>query len=648
MVTGYTATEWGDSFIASIQEPYERVVKILDWEILAGIRNTSTVGTLSLTEGSDQVVGIRTLFTNFSVGDQIIVGNQVFEIASIQSDLLMTFTTNADFSVQNAIYYLPTNSSNYFEYEYRWSDTGSIYTELRPLNKAGNYGDILTLTFNPDNKLYLDVRAEVAALTLGTSITFLSMEFTVQTDAGTVISCPQFCTECIDPFAYTGCGSVVIDCEPVFQPYNLTKNVNVYKELGDLVSKIFGHEVDYFRTEPDERTRDVILKEYSLHNVVDKQRLKIMVPDNEFPEENMTYNIFGMEFQEFEIHIVQSEFERAFGYGKKPRAKDYMFIPIINKMYEISSISLADEFNRAHSYWRVQLVKYQNHSSVDPGEYEESIDALVTDIEEVFGEEIKQELEQTSKSEQFQTVSQTYLDGIRRFVNRNIQIIDQEIKNRWTVISKNYYDLSQVASDRTAIEYMAESKLDTSESLAITLWFRPRWSVLDTDSYMLIGDTGAITGLKVYLDKDFLTVSSNGFEHQFEHGIDFNIENWYGLVLNINNKYLQMSANIYMLDPTNNRGTTPGNRPQDQSNELLLQYNSTIEMLQAFTWSNSTNYHLRGGPIQLTNIRIFEKPIEFEQHSNVLNQYVVYDNQLAILIDNAIPSLGYQKFKNAR
>ena len=33
---------------------------------------------------------------------------------------------------------------------------------------------------------------------------------------------------------------------------------------------------------------------------------------------------------------------------------------------------------------------------------------------------------------------------------------------------------------------------------------------------------------------------------------------------------------------------------------------------------------------------------------NILNQYVVRDNQLAILIDNSIPSLGYQRFKNAR
>ena len=50
----------------------------------------------------------------------------------------------------------------------------------------------------------------------------------------------------------------------------------------------------------------------------------------------------------------------------------------------------------------------------------------------------------------------------------------------------------------------------------------------------------------------------------------------------------------------------------------------------------------------MTNIRVFNTPIEFEQHSNVLNQYVVRDNQLALVIDNAIPSLGFQKFANAR
>jgi hypothetical protein len=42
------------------------------------------------------------------------------------------------------------------------------------------------------------------------------------------------------------------------------------------------------------RTEDVHLMEYSLHNVVDKQNVKVLVPDNEFPDESMTYDVFGM------------------------------------------------------------------------------------------------------------------------------------------------------------------------------------------------------------------------------------------------------------------------------------------------------------------------------------------------------------------
>jgi hypothetical protein len=57
-------------------------------------------------------------------------------------------------------------------------------------------------------------------------------------------------------------------------------------------------------------------------------------------------------------------------------------------------------------------------------------------------------------------------------------------------------------------------------------------------------------------------------------------------------------------------------------------------------------YQLKGGKLKLTNIRLFNTPVEPEQHNNVLNQYVVRDNQLAIIIDNALPSLGFQKFRN--
>jgi hypothetical protein len=55
-----------------------------------------------------------------------------------------------------------------------------------------------------------------------------------------------------------------------------------------------------------------------------------------------------------------------------------------------------------------------------------------------------------------------------------------------------------------------------------------------------------------------------------------------------------------------------------------------------------------GSPIDLTNIRIFELPIEEESHDAVLNQYVVRDTQLAILVDNAIPQLKLMRLENPR
>jgi hypothetical protein len=74
-----------------------------------------------------------------------------------------------------------------------------------------------------------------------------------------------------------------------------------------------------------------------------------------------------------------------------------------------------------------------------------------------------------------------------------------------------------------------------------------------------------------------------------------------------------------------------------------------VNEVPAISWDlESSNYALKGGQLKITNIRLFDTPIEVEQHSNVLNQYVVRDNQRAMIIDNALPSLGFQKFRNAR
>jgi uncharacterized protein (TIGR02145 family) len=632
-----------------------------------------------------------------------------------------------------------------------------------------------------------------------------------------------------------GCANIQVTCNTnQFNPYALTKSVKIYKQLVNIVNGIFGHEVTYFRTEPDARTTDVILMEYSLHNVVDKQTIKILVPDNEFPTEAHTYDIFGIELNEFEIHITAVEFETHFGVGNHPRNKDYMFIPIINKMYEINSIALADEFNRSHSYWRVKLVKYQDRGDVIKGDYEDDTDVLVTGIEEIFGERIQDEYKKNLKPEIFQTVVDTHQDGIRTFVDRKLKITDYALKNRWTVVGKNHYNFSNMLLGNSAVVYEAKSEVKSGNGAAFTSWFKPQFASNSVQNYRLIGDTddtfkitisntelivttpltppsciddwmtqnfngttfrngdviphatnitewndattnetpawcfynfdsnngpiygklynwyvvndirgigpeeyivpsesdwtalenclggNAIAGGKmktatlwnspnvgatnesgfngipsgfmsdggysdllnsrgsfwtstmigsspmvmnlnynrtdvyhgtdsngkgysIRLKKDVAPIPPQTGVHSFTHGITFDPAKWYGYIVNINNEFLQLSVSIYSLDITNNTML-----PQSSTNNLTNEFTQTVTLTDELVWSTQAKYELRANEMLMTNIRVFDRPIEFEQHSNILNQYVVRDNQYAIIVDNAIPSIGFQKYANAR
>ena len=62
MVTGSTATAFGDFLIASIKTPYLNLKKVLSWEVLAGVTDISTAGTVSFVSGSAVVTGVGTDF----------------------------------------------------------------------------------------------------------------------------------------------------------------------------------------------------------------------------------------------------------------------------------------------------------------------------------------------------------------------------------------------------------------------------------------------------------------------------------------------------------------------------------------------------------------------------------------------------------
>jgi hypothetical protein len=443
---------------------------------------------------------------------------------------------------------------------------------------------------------------------------------------------------CDDPFSVDGGAVIEVDCtENIFNPYAQNKSVNLYKQLNNIVSDMFGHDVNYFRTEPHNRTKDVTLMEYSLFDVADNQNVKILVPDNEFPSEANTYDIFGMEFAEFEVHIVHEKFQAVFGSGVRPRAKDYMFIPIINKMYEVSSVSIADEFNASRSYWRVKLTKYQDRSSVIKGVFDEATDNLITGIDEVFAEEIKDEQEKVTNPVQFQTVSRVLEDGSRTYIDSNLVIKDEAVVNNFMTVSNNHYDLSNVSLGATALKYGTSSSMVNNGQIGLTTWLRPTFEITDNTEYEIVSDNIPSGGIDIKISTLFITVYIDGVLHKFTHNTNLSKTKWYGLVVNIKNNTEKVQAALYSLDVNGHISS------------MVQEFTQEIDMVggQA-VWTNNLPYTLKGGKLNLTNIRIFDKAIESTEFENMLNQYVVHDNQHALVIDNAIPSLGYQKFKNAR
>lgn len=648
MVTDYIATEVGDKIIAKLVNPYLNVDKVLDWEIKAGFSNEFTVGKLTFNNGNATVTGIGTNL-DLNNGDIVLAGGYEFIVDNTPDKETLILQNPSNVDLTNVTFYVKTNQWNYFSYEFRWSqnttiDGGGEHSEWHPLTNGTLVGELLSIDFDPNQPTWLEIRATVEDVQPLHELIFLSITYTIQYADGTIEECPQTCVDC-EPFELDGCANIIVECDAtnLYNPYGLQKPAHLYKSLSNLANSVYGHNVTYYRVEPNVRSKDVILKEYSLYDVIEKESIKVMVPDNEFPTEQNTFDIFGMGFEDFEIHIVGEEFRKHFGENKNPRSRDYLYFPFNNRMYEVNSVSLADEFNRELTYFKVMLKKYENRTSTNKEGFEEDLTDLVKGVEEVFGEEIREEFDKVTKPLQYQTTHHRAQDGVRKFVHKDLTLNDINLKNRWTVITRNYYDLSTILNDEyqaPAVIYEAMSTLKIDENRAFTFWFNPTktFDLANTAYYDMIDGTNVLgNGLIIKLSSMNIKICINQQEYVFDHGMVLSHTTWYGMVVNLSNTYGEVSAFIYTLDDQKNYTDPTGENHLEQS------FVGNLDTLSPHVWETDVNWSLRGGEFNLTNIRMFDKTIEEEQHINVLHQYVVRDSQHAIIIDNAIPSLQIQK-----
>tara|TARA_R110001606_G_scaffold112989_1_gene240125 strand:- start:202 stop:2181 length:1980 start_codon:yes stop_codon:yes gene_type:complete len=363
----------------------------------------------------------------------------------------------------------------FYNKDFRWGIDGVTYSDWIPLTDA----NLQALILNPKNKFWIQYRyTQVGDCTL----TFNSIALEIVTDGGIICKIPQI--DCGGVDGCSGALNLAFDCcGGGWNPYDISRAGQVYTQLSAMTNNLFGICVDYYKTKADQRSRDVILKEYSLFDVIKEAEIKIMVPDNELPTRDINFNPLMMDFPvQFEIHIVKSAFEAAFGIGAKPQMRDYLYFKqFMNRMYEVDAVAQSDDFMYTGSYWRVSLVTYQQRTNVgfentiEGNSAEASTEALVSNVEEKFRVERENEFKDVRKPNEYNTIGTQANDYVRRALNKKMTITEENVYNQWTIISKYHYALGTLADRTIAAKYRYKEGWANTQDRAFTFWFRPQY-----------------------------------------------------------------------------------------------------------------------------------------------------------------------------
>ncbi len=614
------------------------------------------------------------------------------------------------------------STGTYYKKQFRWGTDGVTYSDYVDLTNVNLEG----LLLNPAKPFWIQYRYEQVG---DGELEFESIALELVTDGGVICRIPQI--EC-GAEGCVGVPNLVVDCcGDTWNPYDLSRASAMYNQLSAITSNMFGFCVNYFKTKADQRSRDVILKEYSLFDVIKEGEVKILIPDNELPTREIQFNPMMMDFPvQFEIHIVKSAFEAIFGLGSKPEMRDYLYFKdYMNRMYEIDAIAEADDFLYSGSYWRVSLVPYQQRTAVGYEnttaglQAETDTQALISDVEDKFRVERENEFRDVRKNNQYNTIGTLSNDYIRRSLNKKLIIKEENVYNHWTIISKYHYELTTIGIGGHAIKYRYNEGWSDKDDRAFTFWTRPKFknirqtnvlilsivnkngnvqfntgglptfgnalsvgdwvTIRGTQSYNGIAKIIEIVGDAIVIDEtyvdDILITGSPSFNKEesnnfmvYENNLlpptqdvsftylhnwfimkinntyykwklvsPFLNNKWYAFVINLNATAKQLSLFVY-----NTLEDAAQPNPEFTA-KLDLQFNETKTYTPADV-ANDLEWKLLGCSMDLTNIRIWKKPIEEELQSLVLSQYVVKDTHLTLLLDNASPELLLQDVTDAR
>ena len=364
-------------------------------------------------------------FRIFSTADPV---SGIIEFTDFVEDIMLTSPDALDL----------TDLKRYFRYSRNRLDW-SLWYEVSPTS----LGDAATIFLDKVDPFYFEVKYEYDNGTnseLGTIIQIneIKLRFLQASSSPNTYSPVVICSD-------EKCTSIISNRDPSFRPYEVGSAIGMYQEMSYFTNQLYGHQVVYFRTLPEADSGDYVFKEWTLYKNVDRQCIKVMVPKNAFPSNAPKYTDFGMDFQlPFEIHLDHKYFQSIFGVNSEPRKRDFLYFPLINRMFEIQGSYLHRGLMMTPTFWKIQLKKYNpNIDMLLQDETRHFLDNVILSAEQLFKDEVEADIADSTMPKQYSTISTTF-DSSRRAIHPEVTTRPLKYTYNFASLIENYYDLGTI------------------------------------------------------------------------------------------------------------------------------------------------------------------------------------------------------------
>lgn len=279
--------------------------------------------------------------------------------------------------------------------------------------------------------------------------------------------------------------------DKLWKPYEkMELPVHTWQQMMQAVNKQIGHTVIWFSHNASLEHKVSALRSFDLLHQGDVKFLQVMVVDNNFNTQKVTYDAFDIDFEQgIEIHILPELYEQVFGQGKEPNQHDYFYAPVANRMFEVTNTekhiglmnSIGWHICHCKSYEiRTDLID-KSTTQIDDKVKDMladhdifDIDALAKPMSEFDAKESTKEQVTMAALNMFVTnthIDLSMFDSCRKWIHHAIKSVPDKllIENGTVPVSAAYYDMSKAVYGEVAVQYIPE--LPDTEYV-FGMWFK--------------------------------------------------------------------------------------------------------------------------------------------------------------------------------